>query len=140
MTSALQPLLGIVLCGFFIFLARRFAAQREVGFYAVGLVVASIIYLGFALGSEGLSWLFVELLGVAIFTFSAWLGVNVSAQFLAVGWALHAAWDGLMHTIEGAGFVPIWYPPACLAFDLVLAAYIFLVLHKEKLHPSQLDR
>jgi uncharacterized protein DUF6010 len=69
----------------------------------------------------------VELLGVAIFTLSAWLGVRVSTLFLGLGWALHAAWDGLMHAIPGTGFVPIWYAPTCLAFDLVLAGYIFVI-------------
>ena len=132
MTSVLQPLLGIVICGLFIFLARRFGAQRELRVYAFGLVVAAIIYLGFALNAGGPDWLFVQLLGVAIFTLSAWLGVRVSALFLGMGWALHAAWDWLMHTSAVAGFVPNWYPRVCLAFDLVLAVYIVLILNKEK--------
>lgn len=109
MNLALQLLLGTVICGFFIVLARRFGAHREVRVYAVGLVVAAIIYVGFALNGGEVSWLFVELLVVAIFTLSAWLGVKVSSFFLGGGWALHAAWDGLMHTIPGAGFVPIWH-------------------------------
>ena len=95
--------------------------------YAVGLVVVALVYLAFALNGGGSGWLIVELLGLAIFTVSAWLGVKVSAFFLGVGWALHAAWDGLMLAIPSAGFVPIWYPPACLAFDLVLAGYIFVI-------------
>lgn len=132
MTSTLQPLIGTVICALFIFLARRFGAQREVRAYAVGLVVAAIIYLGFALKGGGLGWLLVELLGVAIFTLSAWLGVRVSAPFLGAGWALHAVWDWLMHTSTAAGFVPNWYPTVCLAFDLVLAGYIVLFLNKEK--------
>jgi hypothetical protein len=127
MTLALQLLLGTVTCGLFIVLARRFGVQREVRVYAVGLVVAAIVYLGFALNGSGLGWLFVELLGVAIFAVSASLGVKVSPFFLGLGWALHAAWDGWMHAIAGAGFVPNWYPPVCLGFDLVLAGYIFAI-------------
>ena len=127
MTLVLQLLFGTVTCCLFIALARRFGAQREVQVYAVGLVVAAIVYLGFAVNGGGPGWLFVELLGVAIFTLSAGLGVKVWPFFLALGWALHGVWDGLMYAIPGTGFVPIWYPPACLAFDLVLAGYIFVI-------------
>jgi hypothetical protein len=59
-----------------------------------------------------------------VFTLLAWLGLKVSALILALAWAAHAAWDVLLHKLQNAAFVPDWYPLACLAFDLLLAAYI----------------
>jgi hypothetical protein len=130
MSLALQLLFGTVACAVFIVLARRFGTEREDRLYAVGLVVAAVVYLGFAMDVGRPRWLFVELLSVAIFTLFAWLGIKVSALFLGLGWALHAAWDGWMHAIPG--FVPIWYPPVCFAFDLALAGYIFAKRRKPR--------
>ena len=128
----LPLLLGAVICGFFIVLARRFGAQREVWVYAVGLVLAAIIYLGCALRGGESRWAILALVAVALFTLSAWLGVRFSTIFLGVGWALHAGWDALMHAILSVGFVPSWYPTTCLAFDLVLAGYVFFFLARKK--------
>ena len=124
MQVALKLLSGVVACSVFILLARRMGVGRELWLYSVALVIAALIYLVFAARGASLSWLALELAGLAVFTILAWLGLKISAWILAFGWAAHAAWDAILHKLTDADFVPAWYPLVCLGFDLLLAGYI----------------
>jgi hypothetical protein len=121
---AIQLLTGVVACGAFILLARRLKPERELRLYALSLVIAALVYVGFTVRGATLKWLALELAGLALFTLLAWLGLKVSALILALAWAAHAAWDVLLHKLQDVAFVPDWYPLACLGFDLLLAGYI----------------
>lgn len=117
--------IGMVSALIFIAIARRSGTDWEKRIYAVGLVIAALIYVGFAtIGGASLNWNVIELVGLAVFTLIAALGLKVSAMFLAAGWALHGLWDTLLHLMQHAHFVPEWYPVICLGFDLALAVYI----------------
>jgi hypothetical protein len=101
---------------------------------AFGLVVAALIYVGFALTSQYKTiWLLAELCGVLIFTGFALAGLRHSAWWLIIGWALHAVWDVALH-LHGPiqGVAPSWYAHLCLAFDLVVAAYLWIYYIKRK--------
>lgn len=125
MTTILQFLVGVLACLVFIFVLRLAGRQREPRMYAVGLVFAAFVYVGFAaLAGGGLSWLAVEIGGAAIFALVAFLGLRISVWFLALGWAAHVGWDVLLHKVQNVGFVPEWYPVMCIGFDLFLAGYI----------------
>ena len=119
-------LLGIVFVALYISTARKISPglKQELGNYAFGLVVAAFIYIGFALWGKASDWYATELIGIAIYGTFAWLGYKYAYWFLGIGWFLHIFWDISLHMQEQAHFVPEWYPPACLSFDLVLAAYI----------------
>jgi hypothetical protein len=121
---AIQLLTGVVACGVFILLARRLKPERELRLYALSLVIAALVYVGFTVRGATLKWLALELAGLALFTLLAWLGLKISALILALAWAAHAAWDVLLHKLQDVAFVPDWYPLACLGFDLLLAGYI----------------
>ena len=117
--------LGIVLGAGFLVFARRQGVQGERRLLAVGLVVAALIYVGFAVAWADAVWMMIELGGVLVFTGLAVLGLKRSALSLAVGWALHPAWDVGLHLVgAGAAFAPAWYAVACISFDLLVAAYI----------------
>jgi outer membrane protein assembly factor BamB len=122
--TTLWLLLGLILGGAFLAFARaQRGAERRV--LALGLLVAAAIYVGFALIGAGPVWLLVEALGVAAYGVLAWLGLRRSPFWLAVGWALHPAWDVCLHLVgAGAAFAPEWYAIACISFDLLVAAYI----------------
>ena len=51
--------------------------------------------------------------------------VGAILLFLAIGWAAHVLWDVGWHFGESVAFVPSFYPPVCIGFDLVVAIYIF---------------
>ncbi|MEZ4385247.1 MAG: DUF6010 family protein [Nannocystaceae bacterium] len=100
------------------------AARRlELVAWAIYLVVAALVYVGFALRTGGEGWMSVELLGVAAYAGLAWAGRR-RPRLLALAWLLHAAWDMVVHAGVADDFVPLWYRWACLSFDLAAAIYI----------------
>lgn len=104
-------------------LAGEFAGRSVV---AVGLIVASGAYFGFAVAAgAGTAWIVAEVAGCAGYGAMAMLGVRGSAWWLAAGWALHPLWDLPLHVFgAGASFAPAAYAVACLPFDLVVAGSI----------------
>ncbi len=52
----------------------------------------------------------------------------ITVQWLALGYAIHAAWDWA----HGAGVFPTrvagWFPPACAVFDFMIDAFVMLVM------------
>ena len=122
----LEVLLGGVAAFLFIGstrgVARKLGSRRfEPVVYALGLVVAALIYLGFSLFTPGSPWLWIEIGGVVIFGALAAAG-RIHALWLAAGWAVHVSWDVWLH--RGEPFVPSWYPLVCVGFDLAMALYI----------------
>jgi hypothetical protein len=63
MQVAIQLLIGTVACGVLILLARRLEAERELRLYALSLVIAALVYVGFTLRGATLRWLALELAG-----------------------------------------------------------------------------
>lgn len=91
---------------------------------ALGLLVAALIYLGFALAAPSLHRLPLEAAGVALFAALAWLGVRRSLWWLVLGWVAHVAWDVGLHLDRPQDVVGPWYPLLCVGFDLVVAGYL----------------
>ena len=123
MATVIALLLGTVLALALVGLARTYPPGRERRVYAVGLVIAALIYVGFgAVGGAGGRWLALESLGVLLYGSAAWGGLRGRPWLLAVGWAAHVAWDVLLH-LSGTGseYTPHWYPWLCVSFDLVMA-------------------
>ncbi len=120
----IEILIGLVLAIGLVFLARLTGSfEREKRIYAIGLLFAAMVYVGFGLFSGSTAWQVIEILGVPIYGLFAWLGLKKSGWFLAIGWALHVAWDALLHD-SSTPFVPSWYMGFCIGFDLFVAGYI----------------
>jgi Family of unknown function (DUF6010) len=119
-------LLGTALALALVGLARGYPPGRERRVYAVGLVAAALVYVGFsAAGGAGARWLALEVLGVLLYGAAAWAGLRGRTRLLATGWAAHVGWDVLLH-LSGAGaeYTPRWYPWLCVSFDLVMAGAV----------------
>lgn len=107
---------------------RSSSRQR---FWALALLVAALIYVGFAAVGSAMGLvddpphtLAYQGLGVMVYGALGALGMR-HPKALAAGWALHVFWDlGHRH----AAWVPDWYVAACLAFDLVVAGSVALDL------------
>ena len=122
----LQLAVGLGLGALLVLYAWMGGRGRESLVFAMGLVVAAVIYIGFAFAHGApLRSLLLESLGVVPFGLLAWLGLRGSQLWLALGWAAHVAWDLGLNWGSGApGFVPSWYPVVCTCFDLLVAGYI----------------
>ena len=111
--------------------AKEAARQRgrfpsyEVWAWAAFLVVAALVYVGFAaFNGASTEWTWTELGGVAGYGLVAWIGAARFPPLVGVGWLLHVLWDVVLHPGGHPGFVPSWYPPLCLGFDV----YVGVVL------------
>jgi hypothetical protein len=95
---------------------------------ATVLFAAAGAYLGFAfIGQVSRLWLLIELLQCIAFGVLGLYGWRSNAKWLALGWALHPLWDFPLHYIgPGQSFAPWPYTIACISFDWIVAAYIFI--------------
>ena len=126
-----QLLLGALLAGMLIWYARRSDPRRELWIYAIGLVVAALIYVSFSIVGGDTRWHIIEIIGLVAFGLLALIGLKVSPWYLAAGWALHTFWDALLHIARPQPFVPDWYPVACISFDIVVAGAIAVSLYRQ---------
>ena len=113
---------GVAVALPYVLYARRARAERRV--FAIGLVVAALIFVLLAVSRGTLKEVVIEVGGVVLFAILAGLGVRNSAWFLALGWVGHVGWDLLLHPVNVSSYSPWWYPVACIGFDLVVAGAI----------------
>lgn len=114
---------GIALGALLVALARRLGERRV---FSLGLIVAAVIYVGFALyGDAERGWVSLELAGVLLYGALAVLGLRHTQCWLALGWGAHPVWDVGLHLVGGGStFAPAWYAVLCIGLDLVVAVYI----------------
>ena len=128
-TVLIEGAIGGAILSLLAFLLSRFT-RDIVGrtLVATTLFAAAGAYLGFAF-EEGLlrPWVLIEVLQCIAFGTLGLYGWRGSAKWLAFGWALHPIWDfGLHYLGPGRSFTPMPYAIACISFDWVVAAYIFI--------------
>lgn len=121
MTQPNSILLGAVAGSTLVWLLCRLPADRRAALYGVGLVVAVVVYVAFAVvAGVGLAQ---ELGGGLIFAAVALAGIRGHTGALAAGWAAHVWWDVTMHGVASP-IAPPWYPAFCVGFDLLVAGAI----------------
>lgn len=127
---ALWLLLGLLGAAVYV----RIGRTKPLAWWALGLAVAAGLYVVFALArGDGVDAL-IEAGGVMLYGAVAWLGVRRGSEGLvAVGWALHPAWDLGVHLGTGVE-APAWYIWLCLSFDLVVAGALLVRAHR---HPAE---
>src|SRR5262249_16221700 len=104
----------LALC--FVSIGRRL--DREKSLYATGLVIAALVYPMLAITKGDRERLWLELVGLVLFSLTAFLGFKLSSRWLALGWVGNGMWEVLLPS------VPWWYVHGCTAFDFFLAGYI----------------
>jgi hypothetical protein len=94
-------------------------------FLAVQLGFIGAVYLGFGVADGRVTELAVEFLvsGVFLFAGAAALWAD-SPLALAGGYLAHAAWDAVHHPRAVRTEVRRWYPPFCVVYDVVCAAFV----------------
>jgi hypothetical protein len=98
-------------------------------FLAVQLGFIGAIYFGFAIANGGLNALLIEFSVSGVFLLAGAVALwSDSPVFLAAAYATHAAWDLVHHPRAVQMPVRNWYPPFCVVYDIVFAAFILLWL------------
>jgi len=99
----------------------------------LSLLVAALLYIGFAVVGGSGSWLAVEIIGLPIYGVFYYLSGKYTGMWLSLGWLLHPLWDLVLHLNGPGGHgVPAWYPIACVSFDIAVALYILYRLKRLK--------
>jgi hypothetical protein len=94
-------------------------------FLAVQLGFVAAVYFGFAIADGRVRSLLTEVPVAGVF-----LAVGAGALWadspllLAAGYAAHAVWDVLHHPRAVHTEVRGWYPPFCVVYDVIVAAFV----------------
>jgi hypothetical protein len=94
-------------------------------FLAVMLGFVGAIYFGFAVADGSVRSLLVEVPVSTVFLLAGAIALWAdSPAVLAGGYAAHALWDLGHHPRAVTTPVRRWYPPFCVAYDLIVAAFV----------------
>ncbi|WP_341503687.1 DUF6010 family protein [Gallaecimonas sp. GXIMD4217] len=131
---------GVIGSAALIRFARQKPPESRLNIFGYALIIASLIYVGFAALDSNLSWVGIESVGVLIYGVFFILSKSRGMYLLALGWLLHPVWDTVLHLFGvGSSFAPDWYATMCISFDITVACYLLAVqAHGEKLHREAL--
>jgi hypothetical protein len=126
-----MTILGPILTGAVLGLLFALAAHRrgDLRLFAIGLIVAALIYVALVIRNGSSGWLVLEAAGLLIFTAFAGMGLRapgwLGAGWLGAGWLAHVGWDVGLHLDRAQSVVGPWYPLGCVGFDLIVAGFLF---------------
>ena len=126
----LEIILGILLAAISVFLTAKIFPNKDHAYWRIGLIIAALIYVGFAIFGQAWEHLPMEIGGLLIYSLFAFLSKKYALYWLSLGWIFHIGWDLFLPVHSHATFIPGWYPGICLGFDIVIAAYIFWLYRK----------
>ena len=128
----MEFLVGVVLALSVGLFASFVGLDRDRAFYPTVMVVIASYYALFAVMGGSMQALLVESLAIAAFLGASIAGFKRSLWLVVAALASHGIFD-FIHgdLIENPG-VPLWWPNFCLAYDLVAAAYLALLLRKPR--------
>jgi hypothetical protein len=102
--------------------------DKDRSFYPVVLIVIATLYLLFAAIAESTGSLVAEAIPALVFVAMATLGFRKTPWFVVAGLALHGVFDFFHHAVIANSGVPVWWPGWCLAYDVVAAAYLAVLI------------
>ena len=106
--------------------------DKDRSFYPVVLIVIAALYLLFAAMAGSASCLVAESLPALAFMTMAALGFRRSPWLVVAGLALHGVFDFFHAALITNPGVPAWWPGWCLAYDVVAAGYLAVLILTRK--------
>jgi len=106
--------------------------DKERSFYPVVLIVIATLYLLFAAMAKSTGALVGEAIPALVFVAMAALGFRRTQWLVVAGLALHGVFDFFHHAVIANPGVPVWWPGWCLAYDVVAAAYLAVLIFIRK--------
>ncbi|WP_424972943.1 DUF6010 family protein [Dinoroseobacter sp. S76] len=94
---------------------------------AITLALIGGAYIGFGAADGRRSVFWSELAVALVFGAAAVAGLLWHWAALSLGLTLHALWDLAHHNARRLAWVPRWYIPFCVVFDLMAAAFLVLL-------------
>jgi hypothetical protein len=125
-------LIGVILAAAVCAAARLAGFDRERVFYPTMLVVIAAYYILFAAMDGGGEALAVESLAAAAFGGVAVAGFSRNLWLVVAALAGHGVFDFIHHRLVQNDGVPGWWPAFCLAFDIVAALWLGVLLLRRR--------
>ena len=107
--------------------------DRDRAFYPVITIVIASYYGLFAVMGGSKSAFIQESVGITVFFVFAVAGFKHSLWIVAIALFAHGIFDFVHGGVITDPGVPAWWPPFCLAFDAVTAAYLAILLKRRTL-------
>lgn len=124
MAYLIGVVLAIAVCGF----ATIVGLDRDRAFYPTVMIVIAWYYGLFAAMGGSTQALMQESIGITAFMVVAVVGFKRSLWWIVIALAAHGAFDFVHGSVIADPGVPAWWPPFCLACDIVMAAYLAVLL------------
>jgi hypothetical protein len=110
------------------FVGYSLSWYKALDFFAVILVLIAGVYIGFAIEDGRRNKLVIEVAVALGFVALVLLGMWKWPWLIPAGYFLHGVWDLLHHPIKVGARVRKWYPPACIAYDWLVGAFIYIYM------------
>lgn len=130
----MEYVVGMVLALAVGLLARIVGLDRDRAFYPTVLIVITTYYALFAVLGGSPQALRVELLVIAAFLGASIAGFKRSLWLVAAAFATHGMFDLVHGRLIANPGVPMWWPNFCMAYDLVAAAWLALLIRADRVH------
>lgn len=108
--------------------ATALGFDRERVFYPAMMIAIATYYVLFAAMSASTSVLIAESLAAGAFLALTAVGFKTRLWLVVAALAGHGVFDFFHHLIIDDPAVPRWWPGFCLAFDVVAAGYLAVLL------------
>lgn len=106
--------------------------DRDRAFYPTVMIVIASYYALFAVMGGSARALAIESIVIVAFVAASIAGFRTSLWLVVAALAAHGLFDFLHgHVIANPG-VPVWWPPFCLSYDVMAAAYLAGLLSRSR--------
>jgi len=129
MTYVIGAVLALAVCG----AGTIFRLDRDRAFYPIMMIVIAAFYGFFAVVGGSTRALVQESIAIAIFFALAIAGFKRNLWIVVLALFAHGVFDFVHAGIIPDRGVPAWWPPVCLAYDIVTAAYLAVLLKSRQL-------
>jgi hypothetical protein len=120
----MEYLIGAALAAAVGLLATIVGFDRDRAFYPTVMIVIASYYVLFAISGGATTTLAIEVGVMALFAGAAIAGFKRSLWLVVAALLVHGIFDWLRAPLIANPGVPAWWPPFCLAYDVVAAGYL----------------
>lgn len=124
-------MVGVLVAAVYVGLLYLLDTKLAQQLYAAGLLLAALIYVGFAGLNHGIAHMGLEGTGLLIFGMVSVLGARRWLLLLGLGWLAHGGWD-FWHAAHHSHYVPTWWPPFCAGIDWAVGIVILVMLFRRR--------
>ena len=110
--------------------------DRDRAFYPTVMIVIASYYGLFAIMGGSIQVLAFESIAIVAFLVASIAGFKRSLWLVAAALAAHGVFDFVHGQLIANPGVPLWWPPFCLVYDVVAAAYLAWLLSRSKVRAA----